>query len=92
MIASELTSLLSHRFAVPLMKPTSEFFLQGRITRRPSFEGAAARLNDYCLLSVYQCSRVSDIYTNVVTLFPSPSSSESETYPCRGGASLEKEY
>jgi hypothetical protein len=64
----------------------------GRITRRPSFEGAAARLNDYTSLAyVTQTLTLRDGQTHVVTLFPRPSSTESETDECGPCASLEEE-
>jgi hypothetical protein len=63
----------------------------GLSTRRPSFGGAAARLNDYTDVSLWVPSFQTAIETDVVTLFPCSSGTESETNECRPCTTLEEE-
>lgn len=61
------------------------------MTRRPSFEGAAARLKDYIWVSMPGLDSLVRCYTDVVTLFPCSSGTEPESDKCRPCASLEEE-
>jgi hypothetical protein len=63
----------------------------GLTTRRPSFGGAAARLNDYVKVSPCLIFLLNYDCTNVVTLFPCSSGTESETNECGPCAALEQE-
>lgn len=61
------------------------------MTRRPSVDGAAARLKDCFLVSIpYNRFFICDV-TDVITLFPCPTSTEAETNKGGPCAALEEE-
>ena len=65
----------------------------GRITRRPSFGGDAARLKDCSSVSIWSFMPIPRLVVSyVVTLFPGPSGTETETDECGPCAALEEEY